>query len=143
MQKVLMLLLNKLLIQKINTPGRGMVLEMSKKERGEKVGVMLEEQETHINFSRGDERAKIYTSDATTMTKLNKLVEGQGTEWKLEEVVKSQSGEVVGKIYSCPVSFVSFRKKRVQRNLSEEQRREIAFRLRNSTSIRNFGTKKG
>ena len=107
------------------------------------MGVMLEEQETHINFSRGDERAKIYTSDATTMTKLNKLVEGQETEWKLEEVIKSQSGEVVGKIYSCPVSFVSFRKKRVQRNLSEEQRREINSRLRNSTSIRNFGTVKG
>lgn len=27
------------------------------------MGLMIEEQETHINFSRGDERAKIYTSD--------------------------------------------------------------------------------
>lgn len=53
------------------------------------MGLMIEEQETHINFSRGDERAKIYTSDTTTMTKLNKLVELQGTEWRLEGVTKT------------------------------------------------------
>lgn len=46
------------------------------------MGLMIEEQETHINFSRGDERAKIYTSDTTTITRLNKLVELQETEWK-------------------------------------------------------------
>lgn len=103
------------------------------------MGLMIEEQETHINFRRGDERAKIYTSDSTTMTKLNKLVELHGTEWKLEEVHRSQYGEIIGKTYSCPVSF-SFRKKRVQRNLSKEQRQEIASRLRNSTSIRNLET---
>lgn len=102
------------------------------------MSLAVEEQETHINFSRGDERAKIYTSDTTTMTKLNKLVELQGTEWKLEEVHRSQYGEIIGKTYSCPVSFISFRKKRVQRDLSEEKRQEIASRLRNSISIRNF-----
>lgn len=75
------------------------------------------------------------------MTKSNKLVELQGTEWKLEEVHRTQSGEIIGKTYSCPVSFILFRKKRVQRNLSEEQRQEIASRLRNSTSICNFGDK--
>ena len=102
------------------------------------MGLMIEEQETHINFSRGDERAKIYTSDTTTMTKLNKLVELQGTEWKLEGVTKLKSGEIIGRTYSCPVSLISFRKKRVQRKLSEEQRQKIASRFRNSTSIRNF-----
>ena len=55
------------------------------------MSLTVEEQETHINFSRGDERAKIYTSDTTTMTKLNKLVELQGTEWKLEGVTKLKS----------------------------------------------------
>lgn len=105
------------------------------------MGVMIEEQETHINFSRGDERAKIYTSDITTMTKLNKLVELQDTEWKLEDIIKLKSGEVIGKTYSCPVSLISFRKKRVQRNLSEEQRQEIASRFRDSISIRNFEDK--
>lgn len=105
------------------------------------MGLMIEEQETHINFSRGDERAKIYTSDTTTMTKLNKLVELQGTEWRLEGVTKLKSGEIIGRTYSCPVSLISFRKKRVQRKLSEEQRQKIASRFRNSTSIRNFEDK--
>lgn len=106
------------------------------------MGLMIEEQETHINFSRGDERAKIYTSDTTTITRLNKLVELQETEWKLEGVIRLKSGEIIGKTYSCPVSLISFRKKRVQRNLSEEQRQEIASRFRNSISIRNFEDKR-
>lgn len=75
------------------------------------------------------------------MTKLNKLVELQGTEWRLEGVTKLKSGEIIGRTYSCPVSLISFRKKRVQRKLSEEQRQKIAFRFRNSASIRNFGDK--
>lgn len=50
------------------------------------MSLMIEEQETNINFSRNDERAIVYTSDTTVMTKLNKLVEAQDTEWKLESV---------------------------------------------------------
>ena len=34
------------------------------------MGLMIEEQETHVNFNRNDERATIYTSDTTMMTKL-------------------------------------------------------------------------
>lgn len=93
------------------------------------MGLMIEEQETHINFMRGDERASIYTSDTTMMTKLNKLVEAENTEWKLEEVVKLPSGELIGKTYSCPVSFISFRTKRIKRTLTEEQRRAAAATL--------------
>jgi len=63
------------------------------------------------------------------MTKLNKLVELQGTEWKLEKVSKLANGEVIGKTYSCPVSFVSFRSKRVKREYTEEERKQIAERL--------------
>ncbi len=37
---------------------------------------------THVNFNRNDDRAVIYTSDNTMMTKFNKLVEIAGTEWK-------------------------------------------------------------
>lgn len=37
---------------------------------------------THVNFNRNDDRAVIYTSDTTMMTKFNKLVEIAGTEWK-------------------------------------------------------------
>lgn len=48
------------------------------------MGLSIEEQETHINFMRGDGRAEIYTSDTTMMTKLNKLIRLPNTEWKLE-----------------------------------------------------------
>ncbi len=74
------------------------------------MGLSIEEQEICVNFMRGDDRAKIYTSDTTIMTKLNKLVELQDSEWKLEHESRLESGEVVGKTYSCPVSLVSFKK---------------------------------
>lgn len=92
--------------------------------------LMIEEQETHINFSRNDERAIIYTSDTTTMTKLNKLIAMQDTEWKLESESKLKTGEIIGRTYSCPVQFISFRAKRVIRQYTDEQKRIVADRLR-------------
>lgn len=94
------------------------------------MGLTIEEQETHINFSRGDCRAEIYASDTTMMTKLNKLIEIPGTEWKLERVSTLAGGEVIGKTYSCPVEFISFRKKRSSRVFTEEQKKAIGERLR-------------
>ena len=82
------------------------------------MGLMIEEQETHINFSRNDERVIVYTSDATTMTRLNKLIGLQGTEWKLECEAKLRTGEVIGRTYSCPVSLISFRFKRRNRQFT-------------------------
>ena len=74
------------------------------------------------------------------MTKLNKLVELQDAEWKLESESRLSSGEVVGRTYSCPVSLISFRSKRIKRSLTGEQRQEIASRLRRSTSVCNLTT---
>lgn len=89
-----------------------------------------EEQETHINFNRDDGRAIIYTSDTTMITKFNKLVGIPGTEWRKEKEAKLQrTGELVGVTYSCPVSFISFRSKRIARSYTEDQRTEIAKRL--------------
>lgn len=108
------------------------------KRKEKDMSLTLEEQETHVNFMRGGDRAIIYTSDTTTMTKLNKLVELDGTEWKLESESKLASGELIGKTYSCPVSFITFRSKRVKRNYTDEQRREAAARLHKSTRDNNF-----
>ena len=94
------------------------------------MSLSIEEQETHINFNRDDERAIVYTSDITMMTKLNKLVELPDTEWKLESVARLKNGEIAGKTYSCPVNFISFRKKKVERVYSEAEKKEIAERLR-------------
>lgn len=40
----------------------------------ERSTLTIEEQETHINWSRGDDRVKIYVSDVTTMTRLDNLL---------------------------------------------------------------------
>ena len=87
------------------------------------MGLCIEEQETNINFSRGGSRAKIYTSDSTMITKLDKLIRIENTEWKLERVIKSKNGEEVGRVYSCPVEFVSFRKKKVSRIFTDEEKK--------------------
>lgn len=84
------------------------------------MGLSIEEQETHINFMRGDERAEVYTTDTTTMTKLNRLVEAAGTEWKLERETVLH-GSMIGRTYSCPVSFITFRSK------SRKQERQNQF----------------
>ena len=98
------------------------------------MGLQIEEQETHISFMRGDERAIIYTSDTTMMTKFNKLVETASTEWKKEEVATlPRTGEIIGITYSCPVNFVSYRTKAIKRELTEEQKKEISERLHSKT----------
>lgn len=98
------------------------------------MGLQIEEQETHINWNRGDERVKIYTSDTTMMTKFNKLVETAGADWKREGESKvAKTGEVVGVMYSCPTNFISYRTKEVVRNLTQEQREEIRNRLHPKT----------
>lgn len=93
------------------------------------MSLTIEEQETHVNFSRGDSRAEVYASDTTMITKLDKLVKLSGIEWKLERVSKLKNGEVIGKTYSCPVEFISFRSKRSSRVYTEEERKRIAERL--------------
>ncbi len=90
----------------------------------------IEEQETHINWSRGDSRAKIYASDVTTMTKLDKLVAAENTEWRLDKEYREKDGSVSGKFYSCPVEFISFRSKRIV--MTEEQKKAMVQRLRTS-----------
>ncbi|MDO4334075.1 MAG: hypothetical protein Q4C58_15515 [Eubacteriales bacterium] len=94
------------------------------------MALMKEEQETHINFNRDDERAMIHTSDTTMITKLNKLVGISGAEWRKEREERLQrTGELVGVTYSCPVSFISFRSKRIARSYTDEQKAEIGKRL--------------
>jgi len=91
------------------------------------------EQETIIGWTRGDERAEVYASDRTTLTKLDRLAAMPGGEWR-HEGDSTQGGEVVGRFYSCPADFISFRTKRAEPNLSDEQRQALSERAR-----KNFG----
>ena len=55
--------------------------------------------------------AVIYTSDSTTMTKLDKLIALPEGKWKLKETHSLQdTGEIIGKTYTCPKDCISFRK---------------------------------
>lgn len=44
------------------------------------MGLPIYEQETNINFMRDEDTATVYTSDSTTMTKLDKLIALPDTE---------------------------------------------------------------
>ena len=72
------------------------------------MGVELSEQETIINIMRTEDRAEIYTSDSTMITKLDRKVKEHPDIWKIltENTV---SGKVVSKTYSCPKKLVSLR----------------------------------
>ena len=79
-------------------------------ERSDSVALPVHEQETSIIFMRNSDMAVIYTSDSTTMTKLDKKVKSVNSEWKLKEVHRLQdTEEIIGKTYTCPKSLISFR----------------------------------
>ena len=86
------------------------------------------EQETVISYSRNDKTARIWTSDSTTMTKLDKLVADEGAPaWQLERE-DTINGEVVGKSYTTDKGLVSFKKAR--RTMTEEQKAAAAERMK-------------
>ena len=91
--------------------------------------VSLEEQETVIQFNRTDKGATIYTSDRTTMTKLDKLCAASPKYYKLDRTEMSD-GEVVGKFYKLSdKTRICFRSKKTE--YTEEQRAVMAERLKN------------
>lgn len=76
-----------------------------------------------------NERMTVYTSDYSYMAKLDKFVDENPEEWRVEAVNKS-GDDITSKIYSCPVSCLSFRKKTTaKRELSEEEKEALRERL--------------
>lgn len=88
------------------------------------MGVPLFEQETVINIMRDEDIAHICTSDSTMITKLEHRCESNPDEWKKVD----ENPEY--KFYECPKNFISFRSKKVTRELTDEQRAEISERMR-------------
>ena len=99
--------------------------------------VPLEEQETIVHFNRDEKHATIYTSDSTMMTKLDRLCNSSPDFYKVEKT-ETVDGDIVSKCYKVmDKNFISFRSKKVVLNLTDEQKKERAERLRNS---RNYVT---
>jgi len=88
-----------------------------------------EEQETIIRWYRDEDRATIYTSDTTTMTKLDRLVK-TSDDWTLVRTSYFPDKTIADKTYECPKRLISFRSKRGTKNLTEEQRGRLIENLR-------------
>ena len=91
-------------------------------------GLSRYEQEVTIGFNAAGDTAELYTADPVWMRKLDKLVE-QNPEQFRSERSETYKEEVVAKRYSFPKRFITIRSKDVKRELTDEQRTELAERL--------------
>lgn len=87
--------------------------------------VPIYEQETNVLYMRDEDFAIIYTSDTTQMTRLDKLCKDSPTLYELIE----DTGR--GKRYKCnDKSLISFRSKKREVTLTEEQKQQRTENLR-------------
>lgn len=95
------------------------------------MGLSIAGQETTVSFMRDSDLCKVYTSDSTVMTKLDKLAESDKAPlWKLKKEHRLQSGELVGKTYETHKRLISFRADITTRKLTDEQKEAAAERMK-------------
>lgn len=95
--------------------------------------IPVSEQETVIQFNREGKTCKVWTSDSTMITKLDKLCKTAPDYYKQIKDTKTRDGEPAGKFYEiADKKLVSLRSTKVSRVLTEEQRKEMAERLRSA-----------
>ena len=99
-------------------------------------GVSTDEQETVIVFSRNSDTASVETTDSTVLTRLKRYAVANPDEWVLTNVTTSQNESdpmrITSICFECPKKLVSLRSKSAApRELTEEERAEIAERMRN------------
>lgn len=90
-----------------------------------------EEQETTITIGRADGIIHLYTSDNTRISKMQKLLNAKGTEWRLDKVVHNKDGEPAGYFFSCNNKrMLNLRAKSVEHApMSEEQKAALVERF--------------
>lgn len=102
------------------------------------MNILVAEQETIINYARDGDECTVYTTDTTVMTRLDKLVEDPEAEWELVQIARDMANKsIVSKEYRTKKNLISFRAKRVSRDMTEEQRAEAAERLLESRRKKN------
>lgn len=104
---------------------------MELKELKSVVGVIGEEQETTITFSRGEKGFKLYTCDNTMIAKLNKLLNAEGSVWKIESVRYNADGTPNGYSLTCGVrNCLQLKAKKASgKTLTEEEKQALVARL--------------
>ena len=97
------------------------------------MAVSLIEQETTISFNRLEKSVDVWTSDTTMMTKLDHLCESSPENYKCIESsgFKLNPKEIASKRYRISdKSLITLRSKKIERDLTEEQREELRDRMR-------------
>jgi hypothetical protein len=87
------------------------------------------EQEVVINFNAEETTMSIYTADPVWIRKLDRLVESNSREYSFVRQ-ETYKGRVVSKTYLAPKKLLTLRSKTQKRELTEEQKKEIAERLK-------------
>lgn len=102
-------------------------------------GIRLEEQETVVSFYRTDHRMSIYTSDQTMITKLMKLLKKSEQNEEAGYILvreEKMNGRVMAIEVSAPKHLLSLRTPKKKRELTDEERKAMADRMRKA---RNHG----
>jgi len=96
------------------------------------MGVALSEQETTISYCRENNEVHIWTSDTTVMTKLDRMCKDFPESYRCVETAKAKiDGKLISKSYEiADKSLLSLRGKKRKPNMTEEQRRAAAERLK-------------
>lgn len=91
------------------------------------VKLTTEEQETTITFDRVNKKLRLYTSDNTQITKMQKLINASDSAWKLEKAVLDKDGEPTGYFFSADKKLLTLRAKKTR--LSDEQKTAVRERF--------------
>ena len=103
------------------------------------MGLQITEQETTINIFRDSDTIRIYTSDTTMMTKLDKLAKREDcADWRLVHEHYNREKELVGKTYETRKSLISFRSNTMTRKITEEQRVRLSKNLSDYHNRKKF-----
>lgn len=92
------------------------------------------EQEVSITFNAGEDVADFYTADPVWIRKLDKLVSQNPKQFRAKKEYFHE-GKIIAKRYEFPKRFVTIRSKDVKKELTEEQRVELANRLKDQRKI--------
>lgn len=97
----------------------------------------IEDREIQIGGYTYDDNGKrsgtmeIYTSDYSYMAKLDKFCEKHPEEWQVKPgSIKTCEGDIVSKIYICPVYCVSFRGSKRKVDFTDEQKEAMRERMK-------------
>ena len=83
--------------------------------------IPISEQETTINIFRDSKEVAIWTSDATMITKLDKMCKASPDNYRIEKIDYFEDGTIASKAYViAEKNLISFRSARVK--LTEEQK---------------------